>query len=193
MNLDHNLVQVSKLSEDQKKKIFTKTGTLFPQIQMKTIKGLHQKWNTFFPKFRWRLKKGLHQKWNTFFPQIQVKTKKKKVFRMNRTLFPNSDEDQKKQKRSSTCYCWLECSQQTLTGKASKVELLISDLESSRTSSWTHFEVLRLGLEASSPRKLPCPRLEDSTIFWTVEVLLENARNLAENLPTPFSFSSIGA
>ena len=27
------------------------------------------------------------------------------------------------------------------------------------------FEVLGLGLEASSPRKLPCPRLEDSTIF----------------------------
>ena len=33
----------------------------------------------------------------------------------------------------------------------------------SRTSSRTHFEVL--GLEASSPRKLACPRLEDSTIF----------------------------
>ena len=28
----------------------------------------------------------------------------------------------------------------------------------------THFEVLGLGLEASSPRNLPCPRLEDSTI-----------------------------
>ena len=26
-------------------------------------------------------------------------------------------------------------------------------------------EVLGLGLEASRPRKLPCPRLEDSTIF----------------------------
>ena len=48
----------------------------------------------------------------------------------------------------------------------------------SRTSSRTHFEVLGLGLglegqvlglglglEASSPRKLPCPRLEDNTIF----------------------------
>ena len=48
----------------------------------------------------------------------------------------------------------------------------------SRTSSRTHFQVLGLGLglegqvldlglglEASSPRKLPCPRLEDSTIF----------------------------
>ena len=30
-------------------------------------------------------------------------------------------------------------------------------------SSRTHFEVL--GIEASSPRKLPCPRLEDSAIF----------------------------
>ena len=52
---------------------------------------------------------------------------------------------------------------------------------------------LGLGLEASSPRKLPCPRLEDSTIFWTVEISLESDRNLAENLRTPFLFSSIGA
>ena len=42
-----------------------------------------------------------------------------------------------------------------------------AEVESSRTSlaSRTHFEVLGLGLEASSPRKLPCPRLQDSTIF----------------------------
>ena len=32
-------------------------------------------------------------------------------------------------------------------------------------SSRTHFQVLGLGLEALGPRKLPCPRLEDSTIF----------------------------
>ena len=50
-----------------------------------------------------------------------------------------------------------------------------------------------LGLEALGPRKLPCPRLEDSTIFWTVEILLKNARNLAENLQMPFLFSAIGA
>ena len=37
----------------------------------------------------------------------------------------------------------------------------LAEVESSRT----HFEVLGLGLEASSPRKLACPRLEDSTIF----------------------------
>ena len=59
--------------------------------------------------------------------------------------------------------------------------------------SWVLKDVLGLedqviGLEASSPPKLPCPRLEDSTIFWTVEVLLENARNLAENLQRPFRF-----
>ena len=29
MNLDHEFVQVSKLSEEQKKKVFTKNGTLF--------------------------------------------------------------------------------------------------------------------------------------------------------------------
>ena len=40
---------------------------------------------------------------------------------------------------------------------------MLPEVESSRTSSRTHFEVL--GLEASSPRKLPCPRLENSTIF----------------------------
>ena len=54
-------------------------------------------------------------------------------------------------------------------------------------------QVLGLGLEALDPRKLPCPRLEDSTIFLTVEILLENARNLAQNLQIPFLFSAIGA
>ena len=62
----------------------------------------------------------------------------------------------------------------------------------SRSSSRTHFQVLGLGLEASSPRKLPCPRLEDRTISCTVEILLENAKNLAENLRRPFWFSAIG-
>ena len=32
-------------------------------------------------------------------------------------------------------------------------------------------QVLGLGLEASSPRKLACPRLEDNTIFWIVKTL----------------------
>ena len=75
-----------------------------------------------------------------------------------------------------------------------------------RTPSRTHFEVLGLGLEgqvlglegqvlgleASGPRKLPCPRLENSTIFCTIEILLENARNLSENLRKSFLFSAIG-
>ena len=45
------------------------------------------------------------------------------------------------------------------------------EVESSRTflASRTHFEVL--GLEASSPQKLACPRLEDSSIFWIVKIL----------------------
>ena len=60
--------------------------------------------------------------------------------------------------------------------------MLLPEVESSRTSLAlrTHFEifglglegqVLGLGLEASSPRKLACPRLEDSTIFWIVKIL----------------------
>ena len=42
-----------------------------------------------------------------------------------------------------------------------------AEVESSRT----HFQVLGLGLEASSPQKLACPRLENSTIFWMVKIL----------------------
>ena len=56
----------------------------------------------------------------------------------------------------------------------------------------THFEVLglaiaiegqvlHLGLEASSPQKLTCPRLRDSTILCSAEILLENATNFVEN------------
>ena len=53
-------------------------------------------------------------------------------------------------------------------------------MESSRTSlaSRTHFEVLGLGLEASSPRNLGCPRLEDSTIFWIVKILWSAWKNI---------------
>ena len=40
MNLDKEFFQVSKLSEDQKKK----------------KKGLHQKWNTFFPRIQVKTK-----------------------------------------------------------------------------------------------------------------------------------------
>ena len=74
-------------------------------------------------------------------------------------------------------------------------------MESLRTSSRTYFKVLGLGfegqvvglgLEASSPRKLPYPRLEDRTIFWSDEILLENARNLLEKLWRPFLFPWIG-
>ena len=76
-----------------------------------------------------------------------------------------------------------------------RFEYWFPEVESLRTSlaSKTHFEVLGLGLETLGPRKLPCPRLKDSTIFWTVKISLENARNLAENLQIPFLFSAIGA
>ena len=59
-------------------------------------------------------------------------------------------------------------------------------------SSRTHFEVLclegqvlGLGLEVSSPRKLACPRLEDSSIFWIVKILW---RPLEKFLWRPFFF-----
>ena len=72
---------------------------------------------------------------------------------------------------------------------------------SPRGRPWPREQILKslaskpqvLGLEALGPRKLPCPRLEDSTIFFTVEFMLEYARNLAENLQIPFLFSAFGA
>ena len=65
--------------------------------------------------------------------------------------------------------------------------LLIPEMESSRTSlaSRTHFKVLGLGLEASSPQKLPCPRLEDSTIFKPLKFCWktpETSRKICEDL-----------
>ena len=57
MNLNQDFLQVSKLSEDQKKRrSLPKMEDFFPQIQVKTKK------------------KGLHQKWNAFFPRIEVET-----------------------------------------------------------------------------------------------------------------------
>ena len=52
----------------------------------------------------------------------------------------------------------------------------LPEVESSRTDFEVlglgfEGQVLGLGLEASSPRKLACPRLEDSTIFWKVKIL----------------------
>ena len=41
---------------------------------------------------------------------------------------------------------------------------------------------LGFGLEASSPRKLACPRLEDSSIFWTVKIFVERLKNFLENV-----------
>ena len=49
-------------------------------------------------------------------------------------------------------------------------------------SQRTDFEVLGLGLEASSPRKLACPRLEDSTNF------VERLKNFLESV---FSWRSL--
>ena len=55
MNLDQDFFQGSKLSEDQKKKVFTRNRTLFsPNSGEDQKKGLHQKWNTFFPEFKYR-------------------------------------------------------------------------------------------------------------------------------------------
>ena len=52
--------------------------------------------------------------------------------------------------------------------------LFSTEVESSRTDFEVlglEGQILSLGLEASRPPKLACPRLEDSTIFWIVQVL----------------------
>ena len=52
-------------------------------------------------------------------------------------------------------------------------------------SSSTHFEVLGLGLEAYKSSKIALSSAKDSTTFRIIN-LLENARNLAENLRRHF-------
>ena len=58
-------------------------------------------------------------------------------------------------------------------------------------SSRTHFEFLSLegqvlgfGLEASSPRKLPCPRLEDSTFFLELLNFVDRLKTILEDVFT---------
>ena len=70
--------------------------------------------------------------------------------------------------------------------------LLFAELESSRTSlaSRTHFEVL--GLEALSPRKLTCPRFEDSTIFEPLNFVGKRQKPYEKSAKTFFLISSSG-
>ena len=61
MNLDHDFVQVSKSSEDQKKGCHQK-WTLFPQIQTKTKKKIFTKTGTLFsPISSGQLRSDAHQ------------------------------------------------------------------------------------------------------------------------------------
>ena len=74
----------------------------------------------------------------------------------------------------------------------------------SRTSSRTHFEVLGLGLglegqvlglglglEALGPRKLPCPRLEDSTIFEPLKFCWKRQKPRRKFVNTFFYFAQL--
>ena len=69
----------------------------------------------------------------------------------------------------------------------------------SRSSSRRHFEVLFLGLEgqvlgleASSPRKLPCPRLGDSTFLEPLKFCWKTSKILRKSCEDPFLFSAVG-
>ena len=52
MNLDHDFVQVSKLSEDQKKRSSPKMEHFFPRIQAETKKKFFTKNGTLFPRIQ---------------------------------------------------------------------------------------------------------------------------------------------
>ena len=58
-------------------------------------------------------------------------------------------------------------------------------------ASRTHFEVLGLGLEASSPRKLPCHRLEDSTIFEPLKFRWKTPETLGKSAKIFFWFPQV--
>ena len=57
----------------------------------------------------------------------------------------------------------------------------------------THFKVLSLGLEASSPRKSPCPRLETGLFFNQLKFCWKKPETLRKfMLGRPFLFYSFG-
>ena len=64
MNLDHDFVQVSKLSEDQKRKVFNKTETLFPPKSKKKKKDRTspKMEHVFSPNSSWHLRSYAHQR-----------------------------------------------------------------------------------------------------------------------------------
>ena len=65
MNLDHDFVQVSKLSKDQSK-VFNKTETLFPpnsgEDQKKKERTSPKMVHVFFPNSSWHLRSYAHQR-----------------------------------------------------------------------------------------------------------------------------------
>ena len=67
------------------------------------------------------------------------------------------------------------------------VSMTQPEVESSRT----HFEILGLGLEVSSPRKLPCPRLEDSTIFEPLKFRWNTPETCGKSAKTFFWFPQV--
>ena len=62
MNLDHDFLQMRKLSEDEKKKVFTKNGTIFfSRIQVKQKKVFTKDGTFFSPNSSEDLRSDAHQ------------------------------------------------------------------------------------------------------------------------------------
>ena len=149
--------------QGHKKNPSPKPRTAFPRTDTLEAKGRNARGLGQGPRtqsasaLQKKKKKGSSQK---FFRRSQKKKKKKKVFTK---IFQAISTKKRFPKNFSSSH-----------------RPIFEDLRPrgqgqglQNVSSRTQFEVLGLGLglEASSPRKLACPRLEDSTIFWNVKIL----------------------
>ena len=73
-------------------------------------------------------------------------------------------------------HCHIQCGVITWSSTyKTEVESSRTDFEVLGLGLGLEGQVLGLGLETSNPRKLACPRLEDSAIFWKVKILWSEA------------------
>ena len=103
---------------------------------------------------------------------------------------------EKRTQHNTTCHNYFQVNQLLYPNQGillllrAKVESSRTSL-ASRTSSRTHFEVLGLGLEALGPRKLPCPRLEYSTIFEPLKFCWKRQKPHRKFVNTFFYFAQL--
>ena len=134
---------------------------LFKKLKLLTINDIHKLKVAKYMFKTIQLHSGTTL--SLFTPLLSLRNYHSRNFTTNFFIKRSNTELSKKSKQILGARVWLEA----------EVKSLRTSL-ASRTSSRIHFKDLGLerqvldiglGLEASSPRKLACPRLEDSTIF----------------------------